>query len=196
MKMDIHAHYVAHLTTPLDIDPSFEQLLPPIMFETTYEKKKYAVEVQWSSNDLEWNDEYGTVKTMRVDIRGKGIVLSAQINGPTFQAYERVLVDVIRRYVTWVRVKTGQSWLDDRFAVRSYDVGFYRCDNSLIEEHSGRNPNRRSVSLHPDDAYSELSADDWGSIADHFTNQDTPPRLERLISEVRALLAAKFNVLP
>ena len=194
MKMDIHAHYLAQLTTPLDIGPSLEQLPSPIMFETTHEKKHYAVEIHWSPDDIEWNDEYGIIKTMRVDIRGKGIVLPAQIDEPTIQAYERVFVDVIRRYVTWVRVKTGQSWLDDRFAVRSYGVRFYHRDGSLIEEQSDRNPNRRHLSLHPDDAYSELSSDDWGSIAEHFTNKDAPPRLERLIAESRALLAAKFNV--
>ena len=205
MKMDIHAHYLAHLTTPLDIDHSLKHLPFSIMFETIYEKEKYAVEIQWEPDDLEWNDplpdgslEYGTVKTMRVDIHGQGIVLSsglepAQLDKSTFQAYERVVVDVIRKYITWGRVKTGQSWLDDRFAIRTYNVEFYHCDESLIEEHFDRNPNPRFVSLHPADACSELSAGDWSSIAEHFKTEDTPPRLERLLIESRALLAARFS---
>ena len=197
MDTAISAYYSAQLTIPFDIDLSLEQFPCPMAFEMTHENRDYTIEVQWGPDDVEWNDEHGTVKTMRVDIRGQGIVLAsgmkpARIDESTFQAYERVFVDVIRKYITWVRVKTGQSWLDDRFAAHSYDVRFYYRYGSLIEEHSGRNPNPRYVSLHPDDAYSGLSSEDWTRLAEHFNNDDTPPRLERLLVEARALLAAKF----
>ena len=196
MDVDIHAQYVAQLTTPFDIDPSLKQLPLPMEFQVelkrrNFKPEKYTVKLQWGPGDCEWDgplpDEslrHGIVKNVLVDVYGRGIVLSSgvefsQLDKSTFQSYEQALVDAVRQYITWVRVKTGQSWVDDRFSIRSYYAKFCQKDGLLIEEHFGRNPNKRLLSLHPDDAYSDLSFDDWISIAADFTKG--PPRLTRLL---------------
>ena len=202
MDVDIHAHYVVELTTPFDIDPSLKHIPAPIEFM----KDGYAIELKLGLKDREWHDplldgslEYGITKSLIVDIHGRGIVpssnmASTQIDESTRRSCEGILIETVRQYVTWVRVKTNQALLDDRFAIRSYNVRFCQPDGTLIEEHIQRNPDRRFLSLHPDDAYSGLSVDDWNSVTRHFTEDDVLPRLDRLLVESRALLAARFHM--
>lgn len=191
----ICAHYVAHLTTPFAIAPDLEALRDSMKFT----EAGHAIELKLGLDDRERHIplgdgtvEPGWVNSLLVEISGQGMASFGE-HSDFLQSYEQILIKAVRRFITWVRVKTNQSWLDDRSAIRSYAVRFVQRDGSLSEGSFRMNPIRRRVSLHPDDAYSGLSIDDWTVVNEHFISDDDPPRLERLLVEARALLAVGFH---
>ena len=198
----IRAEYVVRLSTPIYMGLDLESHVPSIKFD----RPDFAIEInRWGFTIHEpfpdGGFEPGELSAISVKITGLDPVdlTSGTLPSGIHQKYEEVLVSSVAEFVNWVRIRTQQPHLNNRFPVREYDVVFFSEEGIISQQETVNNLRRGDFSLIPDDFMIPggfvglLSLDEWQTIGESLHQGGPPLSADLLIYESKALRDAGFN---
>ncbi len=194
--MLIRAEYVVRLSTPIYICPDLEGPVPSIKFD----RQGFAVEInRWGFTSHQpipdGGFDPGEMSAVSVRITGDepgGLTIKA-LPSDIQEKYEGVLIASLMEFVNWVRIRTQQTHLNNRFPVREYDVVFFSEEGIISQQQTVKNPRRGAFSMHPDNFVGSLGSCEWQDIGESLRQGGPPHSVDTLVYQAKALLSEGFN---
>jgi hypothetical protein len=114
------------------------------------------------------------------------------------KAFEKILIESIRRFVTLIKHKTRQWDLDTRHPVYAHRAKFWYGDNQTesdfpLPEGDWRLPEYSygTIIFTTRDAHDELSRDTWQTVVNEISHPVTIPPYEELLSDANSILQTR-----
>lgn len=194
--MLIRAEYVVRLSTPIYICPDLEGPVPSIKFD----RQGFAVEInRWGFTSHQpipdGGFDPGEMSAVSVRITGDepGALTLEALPSDIHEKYEGVLIASLMEFVNWVRIRTQQTHLNNRFPVREYDVVLFSEEGIISQQQTVKNPRRGAFSMHPDDLVGSLGSCEWQDIGESLRQGGPPHSVDTLVYQAKALLSEGFN---